>query len=318
MEKKVGKARDDTSQLGYEKGTYRVRFSLGYFLPHFLALIVAGLGLLIFTGNSSGWKMYVSAVVFLFLLSPFIFLLWRTLPTIFDELKVFDNGFTYKGRRGLQSCLWSQIKDHNDILDLGNRLKITSIEKCNGEKISFAYKMRGLDLLFHTLSDFEYEQIPDEEKATAEDLAAEPRTLGPLKATYYVKRRVGDYIPLAAVLFVAVFGVGTFLVSRDILALFVCSLPPVIALVMLAWTLYSSRRDELKIFENGFTYQSRKELISCLWNEIEDYSLERRSSVISGVKKENGPWISFASEMQGLEDLRPYLRTLVKWTGPED
>jgi hypothetical protein len=84
------------------------------------------------------------------------------------------------------------------------------------------------------------------------------------------------------------------------------------------WSIISTRKDELKVFENGFTYHTRKELVSCLWDEIEDYSTVRRSTDISGIKKENGPWISLASNMQGIDDLRPHLRTLVKWTGPED
>lgn len=318
MENTGIESQNQNLMLGNEKGKYRVRISPGYFLPHLVVLFFALIGVALFAGADPGWKTYVSAVVLVLFMAPLVFLLWRTVPTLLDELKIFDNGFAYKSRRGLQSCQWSEIKDHSDILDFGNRLKMTSVEKHNKEKISFAYKMRGLDVLYHDYSEYEYLQIPEDERATEEDLQSQSQTLGALKATYWVKRGVLDYIPIAAVLFLAVFGVGTFLVSRDVLALFVCSLPPVLAFVMLAWTLISTRRDELKIFENGFTYQTRKGLISCLWDEIEDFSITRRGSTISGIKKEHGPWISFANEMQGLEDLRPYLRTVVKWTGPEE
>ncbi|MGH9820844.1 MAG: hypothetical protein ACRD43_11800, partial [Pyrinomonadaceae bacterium] len=155
------------------------------------------------------------------------------------------------------------------------------------------------------------------ERARPEDIAAQPQTLGVLKATYGVKRKVWDYIPLGAVLFIAVFGVGTFLVSKDVLALFVCSLPTVIAFVLVAWQFFFTRRDELKVFENGFSYQTRKGLVTCLWDEIADYSVVRWGG-ISAIKKENGPWISFAGNMQGIDDLRPHVRTLIKWTGSEE
>ena len=309
--------KDYNEKLGAEKGVYRVKFSLGYFLPHLGLLFIAGLGVVIFLG-ASGWKTYVSAVIMVLFCSPIVFVLWKTLPGIRDRLTIFENGFTYESRGRIHSCLWSEIKNSDEILDTGNRLKTTSIEKRNKEKIIFAYKMRGLDVISHLLSDREYDQLPVSEKATPADIAAQPKTLGPLKATYHVKRKVWDYVPLGAVLFVAVFGVGTFLASRDILALFVCSLPPVIGFALLVWTYISDRKDELKVFENGFSYQTRKDLVSCLWDEIEDYSVVRRSNDISAVKKENGPWINFANNMQGIDDLLPHVRTLIKWTGPEE
>jgi len=240
------------------------------------------------------------------------------LPTVFDELRIYENGFIYKGRKGIQSSLWSQIKDHSDILDIGNRLKIASIEKKNKEQITFAYKMRGLDVLFHEFDEYEFSKIPESEKATAEDLAKQPKTLGEIKATYHVKNTLFDLFPLALLLLVAGFGVLMPVANNNALLIPVCSVPMAIPFVVYLWTLIRTKRDELKIFENGFTYQSRKELVSCLWDEIEDYSTVRRSTDISGIKKEYGPWISLASNMQGTDELRPYLRTLVKWTGPEE
>lgn len=322
MENTEIKTENYKERLGAEKGVYRVKFSPGYFLPHIGLLFVAGLGVAIFLG-SSGWKVYVSAVIMLLFCAPIIYILWMTLPGICDRLTIFENGFTYKSRKGLQSCLWSEIKDSGEILDFGNRLKTTSVEKRNKEKIAFAYKMRGLDIISHELSDYEFDQIPDDQKATPADIAAQPQTLGSLKATYRVKRKVGDYVPLGAMLFIAVFGIGTFLASKDVLTLFVCALPTVMAFVLVAWQLFWGRHDELKLFENGFSYQTRKELNSCLWHEIADYSISGKGLVsrgddLVGIKKESGLWISFAEGMQGRDELLPHLRTVIKWTGPEE
>src|SRR5262245_56445322 len=177
----------DLSKLGAEKGVYRVKFSLSYFSPHVVCLSLVGLGLVAFLGVDRVWQRIVSGIFLLFVSSPLIFILWRTIPTIFDELRVYEHGFTYKSRKGLQACLWNQVKDRSGMLDFGNRLKVTSIEKRNKEKITFAYKMRGLDVLYHELDEYEFSKIPDSEKATAEDLAKQPQTLGALKATYHVK-----------------------------------------------------------------------------------------------------------------------------------
>jgi hypothetical protein len=147
---------------------------------------------------------------------------------------------------GLQTCRWDEIKDHTDILDTGNRLKITSIEKKGGEKITFAYGMRGLDVLFYEVGGVEYSQIPDDEKAGPEDIDARPQTLGAVKATYHVKLGGGTFIPLAAVLFLAVFGVGTAVVSKEVIAYFFCALPTLLALGAVAWSAFSSRREPAK------------------------------------------------------------------------
>lgn len=308
----------DSEKLGAEKGVYRVKFGLGYFGIYTLCFLVAGLGIAIFLGARAGWEQYVSAIFLIFLSTPLLYLLWRTVPTVFDELRVYEHGFTYKSRKGLQSCLWGQIKDHNDILDTGNRLKITSIEKRNKEKILFAFKMRGLDVLFHELDEYEFSKIPESERATAEDEAVKPATLGELKASYHVKNTVFDLFPLGLLLLVAGFGVLMPIANKNAWLVPVCSVPMTFPFCIYLWTMIRTRKDELKIFENGFTYRSRKDLVSCLWDEIEDYSTVRRGPEISGIKKQNGPWIGIAGNMQGTDDLRPHLRTLVKYTGPEE
>ncbi len=307
--------------LGELQGVFHVKLGLGYLVPHIALLAVALLGLAIYLGADPGWKTYVSAVAFALLTAPFLFALWKTVPTWMDELSVYEKGFVYKNRSGLSSCAWGQIKDSGGVLDAGNRLKITSVEKRDGEKIAFAYKMRGLDLLDHLYAEYEFDKIPDSEKATLADLSAEPKTLGTLKHAYYVKMGFLDYIPLVMLFFLAVFGVMIYATSKDILALFVCSLPLVLIFALVLRSTFGDRRDVLTIYENGFTYSDRKSLETCLWNEIEDY--DQTSGAFGGadkltsIKKEKGPWILLATNMQGKADLWPHLRTVVKYDGPE-
>ncbi|MEP6850991.1 MAG: DUF6585 family protein, partial [Acidobacteriota bacterium] len=220
-----------TAGLGEPKATYRIKFSAGYFFPHVLSIFCGVLGVAIFAG-ATGWKAYVAAPFMAFLLFPLAFLLWRTLPSLRDELTVFEKGFIYRSRPGLQTCRWEQIADHTDILDIGDRLKITSIEKKGGEKITFAYKMRGLDVLFHDLSEYEYAEIPDSEKATEEDIAAQPKTLGALVGTFRVKYSFIDLWPIFLLLFPAFFGVACIFALKDIAAKILCPIPLMFPLIL--------------------------------------------------------------------------------------
>jgi hypothetical protein len=302
-------------------GTYRVKLNAAYFLPHAGLASLALLGFAILWG-ASGWKVYVSAVVFVLLSAPLLFILWRTIPTWRDELQVYENGFTYKSRKGLQTCLWKQISYAGGELDTGNRLKFTSVEKRGGEKIDLAYKMRGRDLLDHLYSDYEYSLIPASEKATPADLAAEPRTLGALVNTYHVKMGILDYLPLFLLFFLTCFGVVVYIASRDILSIYVCSLPPVLIFLLMVRMTFSERGDELNVFENGFTYLDRRSTVSCLWSEIEDYSQTSGAfggaEKLTSIKKANGPWIPIANNMQGKDQLWPHLGTVIKWEAPEE
>lgn len=304
--------------LGKPEGTYHVKLGVAYFLPHVGMLVLAGLGYALFAGADPGWQTYVSAVVFLVVSIPFLFMAWRTFPTWRDELAIHENGFAYRSRRALQTCRWDEIEDFTEILDTGNRLKMTSVLKQNGEKITFAYKMRGLDVL-----SYEYhlvivgEENEDLGPETDEIPELQDRTFGDLKGTYRVRFSVGYFIPVGATLFLAVFGVTTFVVSREIATFFICALPTSLVFLLLARSSFLDRRDELNIFENGFTYKNRKSTVDCLWEEIEDYKVTRHGT-LTEVKKEDDPWISFANEMQGLDELKPHLKIIVKWTGPEE
>ena len=112
-------------------------------------------------GSNAGWQRYVSLLVFAVLTTPLLFAIWKTLPHIFDRLSVYENGFVYeRRRRSTFNCRWDKIKDFGSVVDTGNRAKITGVEKLSGEKILFAYRMRGLDLLDHEYFEYSYAKIP--------------------------------------------------------------------------------------------------------------------------------------------------------------
>ncbi|HQX55508.1 MAG TPA: hypothetical protein PLP07_06245 [Pyrinomonadaceae bacterium] len=311
----------DELSLGELKGVFRVRMGLTYFLPHFGLFCVALIGFAIYYGAPAGWKSYVSALVFLLFSLPLAFILWKTIPSLFDQLTVYQNGFTYKTRRGLQSCTWPQIKDQSATLDTGDRMKMTSVEKRGGEMIVFAYKMRGLDLLDHLYAEYEFDKIPQAEKATSADLADEPTSLGELKGTFRVGRKAFDFVPLALVALIAGFGILLTAVNLAVVTFFVCTVPLMIPFLIIARTMIIERRDVMQIYENGFKYFDKKSETSCLWSEIADYNIARGPfggiEGLTGIKKNDGNWVAIAGNMQGLDKLAPHLRKTLTWNGTE-
>ncbi|HQZ83402.1 MAG TPA: hypothetical protein PLR83_09285 [Pyrinomonadaceae bacterium] len=308
----------DVTKLGAAKGTYHVKFGLAYVGIYAVCLALCGVGLIIVFGTS-GWERIASSIPALFLSTPLIFLLWRTIPTVFDELRVYEKGFSYRSRKGLQTCLWTQIKDQDSILDTDNRVKFTCITTKKNEVIRFAFKIRGLDVLAHEFESYEYSNIPDSEKISeAEAAKLRPTTLGELQATYHTAKNAVLLVPMAALLLVAGFGILLPIANENWWLAPACSLPMAIPFVVFTWTFFRTKNDELQVFKNGFAYRTGGETVTCLWDEIVDYSTARRSSKATGVKKEDGKWINFAFQMQGIEDLQPHLRTVVTWKGPEE
>ena len=72
------------------------------------------------------------------------------------------------------------------------------------------------------------------------------------------------------------------------------------------WRVARGVRDELKIYANGFAYQSREGLQTCRWSEIKDGSWvldsDNREKMTSVIKR-GGEKIVFAYNMQGLDEL---------------
>lgn len=92
---------------------------------------------------------------------------------------------------------------------------------------------------------------------------------GELQNVYRVKRGLIQILIIPALIFFLFLGgVIAYLETKDWLVIPVCVLPFFILFCGLVWNLFSTRRDELRIYENGFTYKGGKRLQSCLWNEI--------------------------------------------------
>jgi hypothetical protein len=184
--------------------------------------------------------------------------------------------------------------------------------------------MRGRDVLDHEYFEYQWSKIPDSEKARPEDELQRPQTLGSLLGTYHVKISLGNLLPIFLLFFLASFGAIAIVAVPDIVGKVLCPLVAITPLIIYLWGMFSDRRDEMKIYENGFSYRWKRQTVECLWEEIEDYNSTYTPfgtliDNLTSIKKENGPWIPIAHEMQGRELLVPHLRTLIKeWTGPEE
>ncbi len=138
---------------------------------------------------------------------------------------------------------------------------------------------------------------------------------GKLRNVYRVRRNFGEkFLPPAVLLFLVVFGVITYIASRDAWAIPCCIVIPVFLFCMAVWQLFTTRRDELRIYENGFTYQSGKKLQSCLWTEIETYThreLNNREITaladgefpLASIEKKNGEQLAFESDVPGTPEI---------------
>ena len=302
------------SDLGTLKGIYRVKISVGYFLPLAGLLAVALIGLAIWWGSISGWQRYVSFAVFLLFTAPFVWAIWKTLPRMLDRLSIYEKGFVYERSRELTSCKWDEITDVTEILDLGDRLKITAVRRKCGGPIAFAYKMRGLDVLSHDYHLYETPGLDDSDIAETQP----NRELGPVVGAYRVRHGSETFIPLGAVLFLFAVGSVSLVAVPDILGKVICTGIPGIVFFVVLWSLISEWNEKMTVHENGFSYKSRKGVVDCAWDEIVDYSTTTRRGTLTGVKKDDGTWIGIAGDMRGVDLIKPHLRKVIEWKGPED
>jgi hypothetical protein len=255
-------------------------------------------------------------VVFLVLTAPFIWAVWKTTAGIFDRLSIYEHGFVYERGRKLITCRWDEIKDVTEILDLGDRLKITAVQKKHGDRVAFAYKMRGLDVLSNEYHLFETRDLDD--GGTIEHLDAKPGPgLGPVVGVYRVRHGSESFLPLGAVLFLFAVGSISLVAVPDIMGKVICMGIPGIVFFIVFWSVISQWNEEMTVHANGFSYKDRKGIINCTWDEIVDYSTTTRGGTLAGVKKDDGTWIGIASDMQGLDLIKPHLRKVIAWKGPE-
>ena len=147
---------------------------------------------------------------------------------------------------------------------------------------------------------------------------------GGLQSVHRVRRSKFEIIFIPAIIFLLfLFGVVTYVASEDVWAIPFCVIVPFLLFCGLIWHLFSTRGDELKIYQNGFTYKSRKKTQACLWKEIktchrrertnqEITELEEGIFPIGAVEKRNGEVIDFTDDLQGMTEIFKRFEKFIK------
>ena len=236
--------------------------------------------------------------------SAVVFAFWATVPTWRDELTVYRDGFSYRRRGRVWTCRWDEIADLPESLETGRRLVATSVTRRDGERLRFAYRMRGLDVVSQAHHD-----ATTEAPSTVEEPPLSG--LGEQRSVHTVHYGWGDVGVLALVGLPGLVMLA-YTIDRPGVASFVCVAPFLFGVTMLAWPMVRERHDVLTVYANGFTYRRRGRDVTCRWDEIEDYQRARRGNQVTAVKKQDGPWIAFAGSMRGLDEITPHARTVVR------
>lgn len=138
---------------------------------------------------------------------------------------------------------------------------------------------------------------------------------GKLEKVHRVRRGCFEKFGIPAVVFgMVLFGVMIYVASEDWLTIPLCVAPFVLMFCGFVWHLFSTRRDELRIYENGFTYKSGKNLQACFWREIKTYRHRERNAfeiselppgifVLQSVEKKNGEMIVFDTDVMGTHEI---------------
>lgn len=138
---------------------------------------------------------------------------------------------------------------------------------------------------------------------------------GELQSIHQVKRDKFQTIIIPLIIFsLFLFGIVIYRESQDIWTIPICILPFFLMFCGIIRHLFSSRKDELRIYKNGFTYKSGKDLQSCLWKEIKTYHHRERNSMeiaelesdgfpLGSIEKKNGEIIRFDHDLPGTTEL---------------
>jgi hypothetical protein len=132
---------------------------------------------------------------------------------------------------------------------------------------------------------------------------------------YRLRRSLAEIIFIPAILFFLIpFGVITYIASEDVWAIPFCIGLPVLMFLTVVRQIFSTRRDELRIYEHGFTYRGGKNFQTCLWTEIEACrhrdlnnrelaQLEDGRFPLGAVEKKNGEVIDFDPDLPGTPEI---------------
>jgi len=138
---------------------------------------------------------------------------------------------------------------------------------------------------------------------------------GKLQLIYRVRRGITENIVVPGVLFFLIpFGIITYLSTNDYLTIPCCLVLPVLMFSLMVWHIFSTRKDELRIYENGFTYKGGKKLQTCLWQELKTYQYRERNNAeiaefengvlpLGSIEKKNGDVIAFDFDLPGTPEI---------------
>ncbi len=147
---------------------------------------------------------------------------------------------------------------------------------------------------------------------------------GDLQSVHGVRQNKSEnLVVLGATLFLFLLGIGTFIGSESYWTIPFCVLPSFLPVCLIVWSIFSNKNDELRIYQNGFTYKSRKKLQTCLWEQIKTYNLrpgEQRETreieqaifPLESVEKKNGELIGFAPALRGTNDIAGHYQDFLK------
>lgn len=138
---------------------------------------------------------------------------------------------------------------------------------------------------------------------------------GELEKVHRVRRSKFQIIIIPALIFLLLLGgIIAYTETRDVWVIPFCVLLPFLLFAGLVWHLFSTRRDELRIYENGFTYKGGKNLQACLWseikffyhrelNELEMTELKAGIFPLGSVEKKSGEVIAFDPGLPGTPEI---------------
>ncbi len=147
---------------------------------------------------------------------------------------------------------------------------------------------------------------------------------GELQSIQRVKRNKSDtIIVISALLFLLIFGIITYIASEDIWTLPCCVVIPFLLLFMVVRQIFSTKNDELKIYQNGFTYKSSGKYQTCLWSEIESFEhissrhsnafdIEQGIHPLESVTKKGGEIIILSDGLSGTTEIETRLKKFKK------
>lgn len=150
------------------------------------------------------------------------------------------------------------------------------------------------------------------------------QVFGELESVHRVQRSKFEIVIIPSIIFLLfLFGVLTYVASEDAWAIPVCVILPFLLFSGLIWNLFSTGKDELRIYQNGFTYKSKNSTQTCLWKEIktchrrertnrEISELEEGIFPVGAVEKKTGEVIDFTDDLQGMAEIVKCFEKFIK------